>query len=279
MGELWVEYGFTIINRKQQTPLGQSNLVAHVVESASGTATAAAPLGTGGGFLRGGSTIPIVTTNTTFTLPQLGVYLVSITWVATGIVGVAVLSPGTNITNTPAIIDDNAIAQLSIFNTGGTSAMYIGLFTVASAGIAAANTITISGLSTMSAGKTDIFVTQVSSGILLPELQISKKKDEISRIVLLERELRSMSNALQSISLDRYAVPSIGGPLPPHPSHRLSVDEPCSPDEFKTTDCDLKCCLGCRDRPASIGSTYCSACTQRIEAKHKSLRVAWTPDS
>jgi len=66
-GELWVEHEWTLIRRKQETPIGQQVLYAHVVEGplASAAAAGSAFLGTTGGTLATGSTIPVVSTTST----------------------------------------------------------------------------------------------------------------------------------------------------------------------------------------------------------------------
>jgi len=61
IGELYVEYSFEMIRPKQQlNSLGINAVSAHITEGAATTATAAAPLGTTGGILKAGSTLPSV---------------------------------------------------------------------------------------------------------------------------------------------------------------------------------------------------------------------------
>jgi len=203
-GELWVEHEWTLIRRKQETPIGQQVLFAHIVESAAATASAAAPLGTGGGAVRSGATIPVVTTNTTFTLPVAGTFFLGCNFGGSATV-TATFTPGANITSAPAILNDSASAALSVV-TGGT-VLFLQMFTVSANGTAAANTVTISGLTNFAAGKTDIMITQVSGAILLA-LQKSGKhcQDDISlqaimdRLVRLEKERAPVQLSLTSVS-------------------------------------------------------------------------------
>lgn len=165
IGELWVEYSFTMIRPKQQTPLGVNALYAHVVEGAAGTAAAAgsAFLGTTGGLLRPGSTIPVVSTQSTFSLPLAGTFLVSTTWVGSVTV-VPSFSPGSNI-SLVSVLHDNATADTQAVSSGVTC--WIGVYSVAASGTAAANLLTISGLTNLSSGTADILISQVSAGITL----------------------------------------------------------------------------------------------------------------
>jgi len=164
IGELYVEYSFTMIGPKQATPLGQNLLYAHVVESAAGTSAAATPLGTTGGILRAGSTLPVVCTTTTFTLPVVGTYLVAVDF-SGAVAAVATLTPGSAITSA-ANLEDNA-------NNGGrftfSSNRCTGLiiYTVASSGTGANNTVTIGGLTSMASGSADVVISQVSSGFTI----------------------------------------------------------------------------------------------------------------
>jgi len=162
MGELWVEHEWTLIRRKQETPLGQQTLFAHVVESPAGTAaTTTAYLGTGGGALRANSTIPVVTTNTTFTMPTIGTFLVAVGF--TGSVGsVPSLGAGSALTKL-SILVDNLATSIATFSGNNTSIFEV--ITVASAGTGAANTVTFTGVTGLAAGTCDIFMAQISGGV------------------------------------------------------------------------------------------------------------------
>jgi len=218
-GELWVEHEWTLIRRKQETPIGQQTLYAHVVASAQGTASAAAPLGTGGGSLRSGSTIPCVTTNTTITLPIAGTYL----WTSefNGSATVApTLTPGANITSAPAILNNNAVATLTAISGGLVNT--INLFTVSANGTGAANTITITGLTNLASGQADIFITQVSGGITLANVLKSGKgcQDDDRLQALMERLAKLEKSAALSLTSTAMCVSE-----PDTPCEEIKGDE------------------------------------------------------
>jgi len=208
-GELWVEHEWTLIRRKQETPIGQQVLFAHVVESTAATASAAAPLGTGGGAVRSGATIPVVTTNTTFTLPIAGTFFLGCNFGGSATVA-PTFTPGANITSAPAILNDSASAALSVV-TGGT-ALALQLFTVSANGTAAANTVTISGLTNFAAGKSDIVITQVSGAILLALKSGKFCQDDsalqaiMDRLARLEKE-RALPRAITEMCVSEPDTP------------------------------------------------------------------------
>lgn len=162
MGELHVHYRVRF--SKPVLELGTGLLCAHIVEYPAGTAEVAERWGSGLGQTRSGTTIPIAVTNTTFSLPYLGQYLVSL--ILSGSVNSAgTLSFGANITGVMIVIDNSSAGGGSV--TGGTSySTYIVDVTVAGTG--AANTVTIANGAAQSSGSTDLFVCQMPSGMLSP---------------------------------------------------------------------------------------------------------------
>lgn len=218
-GELWVEHEWTLIRRKQETPIGQQALYAHLVESPAATAAAAgsAFLGTTGGILRAGSTIPIVATGSTFTLPIAGTYLVSSVYSGSVTVGPTYTLGGNLTTN--AILLDNANAFTQAVS--GNTTVDMRVITVTANGTAAANTVTISVLTNLAAGKVDIIVAQVSGGILLA---LQKSKDARTAFAALCERLDQLEKKV--------------GPVPciEH-SRECSVSEPDTPcEEIKEDD-------------------------------------------
>jgi len=167
IGELYVEYEFTMIRPKQQTPLGQNLLYAHVVEGPAVTAAASgsAFLGTTGGILRAGSTLPTVSTKNTFTLPVAGVFLVNYSW-GGSVAATATFTPGSNISAGPSILDDSQVT--TVYVVGGGAVTGFALFTVSASGTGAANTLTVSVLTSLAAGNCDLIITQLPNGVLAP---------------------------------------------------------------------------------------------------------------
>jgi len=194
MGELWVEHSWTMIRRKQQTPLGQNLLSAHVSAAAAGTATTAAPLGTTGGLLRSGSTIPVVSTTNTFTLPSAGRFVVAVNY-SGSISGAGSLGFGANITAL-TLLTNNTSAGVNSFNAGGIAwSLYI--VDVSTAGTAAANTVTITG-PTMSGGNTDVLISQLNGGFNLKPVS----EDRLGRLEELVTSLFAKNNLSLVIDSD-----------------------------------------------------------------------------
>lgn len=213
-GELWVEHSWTMIRRKQSTPLGQELLSAHWVESPAASAAAAgsAFLGTAGGILRTGSNWPGVATGSTFTLPVPGVFLIA--GVFNGSVTVApAYALGANVT--ALVVQTDNLNSLSTAVSGGTTVSVLTV-TVGAAGTGAANTVTISGLTNLAAGKSDVFIAQMPGGIMLLKKSsvegIEMRLREIEKRLLSRiceepdsdfEEKSSSSSSSSSLSLDR----------------------------------------------------------------------------
>jgi len=193
-GELYVEFEFDMIRPKQQTPLGQSLLASHLVESSAGSGSAAAPLGTGGGASKSGSNIPSVTSNTTFTLPVAGNFLVVCSFIDGGTTtAVPILTPGTAISKLTVWAGDGFNASTA-FNAAGITTLYAAVFSVVSAGSGVNNTITITGLTGYASGSTDIWISQVPSSIItIVDREECKEIDTLKSQV---RELGAMFRAL-----------------------------------------------------------------------------------
>jgi hypothetical protein len=188
-GELWVEHEWTMIRRKQETPIGQQLLQAHIAESpaASAAASGSAFLGTTGGVARSGSTLPIVCGKATFTLPVAGTFLVSALFDGSPTAG-AVFTPGSNIV-AQQLWADNASTNASVLQTG-SYASNTEVYLVTAPGTGAANTVTISSLTSFASGTADIFISQLSSGLQLgkrPMLSSETIDRLIQRLDRLER--------------------------------------------------------------------------------------------
>lgn len=160
IGELYVEYSFTMIRPKQQTPLGQNLLTAHIVEGPAATAAASgsAFLGTTGGVLRGGSTLPVVSTKSTFTIPAAGNYLVAAQFDG-AVTVIPTFTPGSNISGT-SILADNSLYVVNAVSSN--YALGVWIYTVSASGTGSANTVTISGLTNLASGYADILIDRKS---------------------------------------------------------------------------------------------------------------------
>jgi len=186
MGELWVEHEWTLIRRKQETPIGQQALYAHIVENPPATAaTTTAYLGTTGGLLRAGSTINAAINNsgTTFLMPVLGTFLV-----AAGFHGSITTTPafglGSNLSLVTSFVDSQAT---SITGCNGGNAVYMSIISVLSAGTGTNNTVTISGGTLFAAGTTDIIMSQVNGAFALLKSRPSANQITDAFVALCER--------------------------------------------------------------------------------------------
>lgn len=203
IGELYVTYSFTMI-RPQQPVSGNQLLQAHIVESAAGTAAAAgsAFLGTTGGVLRAGSTLPCVMTSNTFTLPAAGTFFVSAVW-AGSVAAVPTFSPGTNITLIQQL-EDNLANKASAVSSNITVGLW--WYNVTAAGTGTANTVTITGLTSLASGTADIIISQIGSGLLEPRDPFRRldveTRDELTE---LRSEVQEMRRFLHSIRKPRVA--------------------------------------------------------------------------
>jgi len=198
IGELYVTYQFKMIRPKMpQTNLGSAAVAAHIGEGAVTTATAAAPLGTTGGVVKAGSTLPTVATSTTFTLPNAGNFLVAVTSSTNnGNIGAPItLTPGSNIAGLNYIFDDS-----TYYRNGWNDiiANWTGVFGVSAPGTGAANTITIGGLTSMTGGETDVFISQIPTAIA--SVLISEEdKIQAKQISSLEQKLADVMDYLREV--------------------------------------------------------------------------------
>jgi len=214
-GELWVEHSWTMIRRKQETPLGQSLLGAHISESPVNTAAAAgsAFLGTSGGTVHSGSNLVVSPTGNTFLLPVVGNWLVAGFW-AGSVTVVPTLTGGANI----AVLNtSDGVVNNGLFSVAGNATSGYLTFIVSASGTGAANTVTITGLTNLAAGHADIFIQQISSGLTKPaaltiEQRFRALEDRFARLSSVaevadsdfeEKTPASSCSSSSSLSLDR----------------------------------------------------------------------------
>jgi hypothetical protein len=195
IGELYVTYQFKMIRpRMPQTQLGFQAVAAHISESANSTASAAAPLGTSGGVLRPGSTLPSVTTNTTFTLPNAGNFLIAACF-SGSTAATSTFTLGSNITSLNYSEDD---AENNNAAASGNDSLRIGTYAVSASGTGANNTITIGGLSSFTAGFTDIWIVQIP--VAIASIIISEEdKVQAKQISTLEQKLADIMDYLREV--------------------------------------------------------------------------------
>lgn len=164
IGELWVDY--SVLLHKPRLPEATSGDVLYYHgNTVANSVTAAAPLGAGL-VKAGGSTLPVVTTATTFTLPYVGDFLVLYTiyqGVANG--AAPTFSVGAN------VVDNNMFGSFGspsvssfVTNGGAMLAMNLG---ISIPGTGTANTVTIN-LSGTTAGYGDLVI------LSLPNLYLTE---------------------------------------------------------------------------------------------------------
>jgi hypothetical protein len=168
---------------------GVGAISAHITEGAIHTATDIFPLGTTGGVLAVGSNLLSVATSTTFSLPTVGTWLVTAAFTGTGIGAAPSLSAGSNITTAVNYFNDDTTTNRPSFTS--TIANIAQVFTVATAGTGANNLITIAGLTSMTAGRSDVFITQLNN------LQLTSSfppaSDMSLRLLALEKRLAEVN--------------------------------------------------------------------------------------
>jgi len=158
VGELWVSYHFFFKYPRE----GLNNFgYSHFEESPSATCAASTPLGTSGlTAVSGSNLIGISSTANTMVLQNPGTYLMSANWDTSNnnIAALATISPGANITSINSFLDQT-VPSLVAFNASGNKCVASYTFTVTKQGTGAANTLTFAGLTSMTGGSCDIWIT------------------------------------------------------------------------------------------------------------------------
>jgi hypothetical protein len=142
---------------------GVSSLSAHI---AATNANNAHPIGNPG-VVAAGSTLLTVVSGSTFSLPVVGTFLVTINYKASATITAApTVSGGANITAAVNYFGGDSTAFQSGYDlSNGNFAFYSGVFSVTATGTAAANLLTVASL-VSSATDVDVFITQLASSQL-----------------------------------------------------------------------------------------------------------------
>lgn len=167
IGEIWVSYDVFLKKPKVNTSYSR---VFHIQEAAAGTATASFILGTStsGGTVMidsfGDGTVGLGTQNQ-FVISRSGNYMVVVQSTSTaGTVTASVgLAYGTNFLGLNSL-NDSAVNGITAFVS--TNGAIVSFVTVSADGSAAANVVTLSGMTGMTAGKTDVIVTQLPTAYI-----------------------------------------------------------------------------------------------------------------
>jgi hypothetical protein len=141
-------------------PVSQVLLYAHLTETPLGTASVAYPFGTSGGMVSSNSTLPVVISSPTFSLPIVGYYLVGIGMNNEGNGTVLITSHGANVTFTNCFADyveDQQVAEVS----GQAVTLYV--MRVLASGTTSANYVTLSPNTLIEDSTLDVFISQIPS--------------------------------------------------------------------------------------------------------------------
>lgn len=157
IGKVWIEYD-VVLRKPRLAEAGSVGAAsfAHIRSSAAG-ASASNPLSSAP-VVDSQSTIPVVATATTLTLPYQGYYLITGYWKGSGIAAGPTISVGANITS-QNLLANNSVGADGSFTS--TISNLISTVYVTVPGTGAGNTCTIGGLTSMSAANADIIITSI----------------------------------------------------------------------------------------------------------------------
>jgi len=209
IGELWVSYHVKLMKPKLPTPLGQQLLQAHIVESPAASATSLKLLGTSGGVLRSGSTLPVAPGDGIFYLPYVGRYLVVVACASQG--GAAPTTQwswttGSNLAFTTEFWDNTAFQMGAV---SGVVSIAVRVYDVSAAGTGSANQVSLGGCASLTNGATDVWISQISSGLQ------DRPKIDLESIV---RDMKQRLDAIDPPNIDTLT----DGVYVPHPPTPIS---------------------------------------------------------
>jgi len=227
IGELWVEYAFTMIRRKQpEFPIGGSAI--HIKLLAD-DATAASPLGltpfTTGSVVSTGPAVSGVAPSSTLSVINMAGSLanytgstvglndasdatinlpnVSATWLvhmfwggATAITSAPIVTASGGATNLAIFAPNGATTPTGFFSAAGTAASSVRVFTSTATAIPSVttNSLVLTGLATMTDGNVDIFISRLPNNLITFSEEDEKLEEEVSE---LRDEVRGMREFLK----------------------------------------------------------------------------------
>jgi hypothetical protein len=230
IGELWVEYSFTMIRRKQpEFPIGGSAI--HL-KSYADDATAASPLGlspyttmsaaSSGASVSGvapGSTLSVINmagdlslytgntiglnnaTDTLLNLPNVSAtWFVYFAWYdAAGIAAVPAIAASGGATSVAVI--QGATGLLGFFNADGQSSSVSKVITTTATATptTASNLLTLSGNTSMTSGDLDIYIIRIPNALITSVLPPLGFDSLIQRLSLLEQSLHRSRSSTHNV--------------------------------------------------------------------------------
>lgn len=148
VGEVWVSYCWELLVPRKNPYASMAHL-----GSTLATNTAAAPLASA--LLSSGSDMAVAITNTSFTIPVSGSYVVTMCWSGATIGAAVGLSVGSNIIAQTVLNNYTGTACNAFTATTAVAVVTLSVFT---SGTGAANAITLTGLTGMTAAQCDIMI-------------------------------------------------------------------------------------------------------------------------
>lgn len=169
LGELYVEYVVDFFDPRVAVPIGQNLPMAHI--AGAGAGTDAAPLT--GAALRAGSNLPGLSfSTTTVTIPRPGRYMITETVTSAAITASPTSTLGGGATDVKILATDTVASTPGfVLNTCG---LITHIFDVPAAGN---GTVAFTAGTGVVAGKVDVVVVQLSSGLTKPMDEKEKKVD------------------------------------------------------------------------------------------------------
>jgi hypothetical protein len=165
VGELWVSYHVRL-KRPRINPTKTLGDFSHISESANLSATAAAPLGTGGGVIRSSSTLAgvVIVSDSVFQISNPGKYYFSSTFhtLSTDIGAFPTFTLGANIIASSVGGDlgfvDDSVVLVGALDSSASIVLYNIILTVTAAGVGSDNRVTIGGLTGMTTASADLWL-------------------------------------------------------------------------------------------------------------------------
>lgn len=178
LGELWVTYKVRLI--KPRLDGGAGLICAHLKTGTACTVTNTFSV-SGWGPLSGSTFIPSnLNRSNTITMDREGTYLISMFWsIATGVAAVPTVVLGANLAARATWGASNGYVA-STFVSGVSATLQV-LVDVVTPSSGADNTITVSGLTGMTAGTCDIFISQTSDALLSPTPPLGTTFEMVNR--------------------------------------------------------------------------------------------------
>lgn len=168
IGELHVEYSFTMLRPKQPEVLNAPSVYSHYTENPASSVTVGTnPFGTSSMVQKVGSSIPVTNAGNSLLFSQAGIYYINYSAEVTTATGVSLGALGANVTALN-IMADNTSNQIGAAASGVFNFTFI--ISVSTSGTGAANKVAITTSGTGSTGSMDLWIFTMPQGVTKPHL-------------------------------------------------------------------------------------------------------------